>query len=103
MACCGQKMATSGKELAGGGMNWPDSPLKTLEQPGFDITPAMRDKAAGGLPMFARNANPEGINALKALSQNDELYALPKSDKATVEGIVAGANPASQSPKKTIQ
>jgi hypoxanthine-guanine phosphoribosyltransferase len=34
--------------------NWPDQPLKTLEQPGFTITPAMREKAAQGLPMFAR-------------------------------------------------
>ena len=34
--------------------------LKALEdgrtpQPGFDITPAMREKAAGGLPMFSKN------------------------------------------------
>jgi hypothetical protein len=27
------------------------------EQPGFDITPAMRDKAMEGLPLFARNRN----------------------------------------------
>jgi len=29
------------------------SKMPGLEQPGFDITPAMREKAAGGLPMFS--------------------------------------------------
>ena len=28
----------------------------TLQQPGFTVTPAMREKASGGLPMFAREA-----------------------------------------------
>lgn len=40
---------------------------------------------------FARST-PEEANALKALSENDELFALAKSDKKTVEGIVADAS-----------
>ena len=30
---------------------------RALEQPGFDITDAMRDKAAGGMPLFSRRAS----------------------------------------------
>lgn len=33
---------------------WPDSPLKTLLQPGFTITPEMREAVAGGMPLFQR-------------------------------------------------
>ena len=32
------------------------------------------------------------FNALRAISENDELFALPKSDKTTIEGITDDAN-----------
>ena len=42
-------------------------------------------------PAFSSAAQPalDESNALKALSANDEMFALPKSDKTTVEGIAA--------------
>ncbi len=46
--------------------------------------------------MFSRSATNESIpekNALKALSENDELFALPKSNKETIEGIAAEIDP----------
>lgn len=49
--------AKPGRELRAGGD----------KQPGFDITPAMREKAAGGLPLFQRsnpNHTPEQTKAL---------------------------------------
>lgn len=48
------EIAQTGEAAESWRKNWPDQPLKTLEQPGFNITPAMREKAAQGLPMFAR-------------------------------------------------
>ncbi|HBH37994.1 MAG TPA: hypothetical protein DDX06_06355, partial [Curvibacter sp.] len=49
----------------------------------------------GGADMMvaaARDVSPEG-KALQALSENDDLFALPKSDKTTVEEIAAEQNP----------
>jgi hypothetical protein len=48
-----------------------------------------------GLPtgeqaLFSRD---DERHALQALSQNDDLFALPKSDKTTVEGIAADVDP----------
>ena len=34
---------------------WDEATM--LEQPGFDVTPAMREKAAGGMPLFSRRAS----------------------------------------------
>lgn len=48
------KIAQTGEAADNWRKNWPDAPLKTLEQSGFTITPAMREKASQGLPMFAR-------------------------------------------------
>ena len=44
-----------------------------------------------GVAMFSRATDAAGPeqNALQAISQNDELFALPKSDSKTVEGITA--------------
>lgn len=36
------------------GLSWPSAPKKYMAQPGFDVTPAMREKVAEGLPMFSR-------------------------------------------------
>lgn len=50
----------------------------------------------GGQVMVAASRTGEDgaeFNALKALSQNDELFSLPKSDKATVEAITAEVSP----------
>jgi hypothetical protein len=48
-----------------------------------------------GVAMFSRAKETDAErNALQALSENDELFALPKSDKDTVEGIAADTNPA---------
>jgi hypothetical protein len=48
-----------------------------------------------GVALFSR-AKPTDSErqALQALSENDELFALPKSDKTTIEGIAADTNPA---------
>lgn len=45
-----------------------------LVQPGFDITPAMREKAAGGLPLFGRGANEStGLTVTGVQAAVDEL------------------------------
>jgi hypothetical protein len=46
----------------------------------------------GTVPMFARRGDDQS-EALKALSEADELFALPKSSKDTVEGIAADIAP----------
>lgn len=50
------------------------------------------DGGAEVLVAAARDASPEG-KALQALSENDELFALPRSDKTTVEEIAAETDP----------
>lgn len=50
------------------------------------------DGGAEVLVAAARDASPEG-KALQALSENDDLFALPRSDKTTVEGIAADNDP----------
>jgi len=49
-------------------------------------------KIADG-PMFSRESVQREQNALKALSENDDIFALPKSDKTTVQGIAADTDP----------
>lgn len=62
----------------------------------FDVVQTREDDT-GNVAMFSRRpedaAEPdaEEVHALAALSKNDELFALPKSDKTTLEGIVADA------------
>ena len=58
--------------------------LKTREEEGGSVTLFSRRPGAGG--------SPDAV-ALQALAQNDDLYALPKSDKDTVQGIVADHDP----------
>jgi hypothetical protein len=77
----------------------PEDPngLGRLLQPGFTITDDMREKVAGGLPLFNRGgridpASPEA-HTLKSLSQNDDLFALPKSSADTVEQITKDNDP----------
>ncbi len=48
--------------------------------------------SADMLVAAARDVSPEG-KALQALSENDDLFALPKSDKTTVADIAADNNP----------
>jgi len=63
---------------------------------GQGLTDAHRvpvDKDDKGVAMFNRANDAAGQNALQALSENDELFALPKSDKDTVEGIAAETDP----------
>jgi len=55
-----------------------------------------------GLAMFSRQPDPAEANALRALSENDELFALPKSDKTTVEGIAADIDPQIKVTPRTI-
>lgn len=50
------------------------------------------DGGAEVLVAAARDASPEG-KALQALGENDDLFALPRSDKTTVEGIAADNDP----------
>lgn len=49
-----QEISTGEDDGAGGVIKRRRNTGVTLQQPGFDITPAMREKAAGGLPLFAR-------------------------------------------------
>lgn len=58
-----------------------------VEQGGQQARAGASGKAAASL-----GQSPEE-KALQALSQNDDLFALPKSDKDTVEGITADNNP----------
>lgn len=54
-----------------------------------------KDGEDGSVAMFSRSDASDAqnaLNALKALSENDALFALPKSDSKTVEGIIADAN-----------
>lgn len=50
------------------------------------------DGGAEVLVAAARDASTEG-KALQALGENDDLFALPRSDKTTVEGIAADNDP----------
>lgn len=55
-------------------------------------------------PAFSRStgtSDERERNAMHELSQSDELYALPKSDKDTVEGIASDINPTLQVKKRT--
>ena len=55
-----------GAREAGDAMDRAENPdFKMLTQPGFDITDSMRDKAAGGLPMFSLRHTPEEEEALR--------------------------------------
>jgi len=54
---------------------------KFTQQPGFDITPKMREQAEGGVPMFA--ANPQGPNNLATITP-----AKPKSVTRATEGWI---------------
>lgn len=47
----------------------------------------------GNVALASRPAASDEAQALKALSENDELFALPKSEKDTVEGIAADIDP----------
>ncbi len=51
-----------------------------------------REDGEGRVALFSRAAGDEA-NALRALSENDELFALPKSKAMTVEGIAADIDP----------
>ncbi|WP_395701228.1 PLxRFG domain-containing protein [Aquabacterium sp.] len=51
-----------------------------------------REDDAGRVALFSRAAG-DDANALRALSENDELFALPKSNATTVEGIAADIDP----------
>ncbi len=54
--------------------------------------------------MFSRGtASTEEQNALKALSENDELFALPRSIKTTVSGIAAEVDPELKVAKRSVQ
>lgn len=59
----------------------------------FFKTVETRTDDAGNVAMFSRSQTADEQNALKALSQNDDLFALPRSDKTTVEGIAADIDP----------
>lgn len=57
-----------------------------------------RENDAGNVVMFSRQGDADGQNtaeqnALKALSENDDLFRLPKSDGMTVEDITADNDP----------
>jgi hypothetical protein len=59
----------------------------------FFKTVQTKEDDAGNVAMFSRKASAEEQNALKTLSEIDELYALPKSDKTTVADITADNDP----------
>ena len=85
-----------------------EGPASSYPYPTVDEMPVMRaafddffktvqtKETDKGVAMFSRGASgdtsPEQ-NALQALSENDELFALPKSDKDTLEGIAADTDP----------
>lgn len=93
------------KKLGGGQMESVQIPTDKFEyvkgeaapspvlgsQPGFTITDAMREKVAGGMPMFANKSvdDPQvGISvALLELGKKDWLYESPKSEAKDVAGI----------------
>lgn len=49
-----REISTNVDDGAGGVIKRRESTGATLQQPGFDIAPAMREKAAAGLPLFSR-------------------------------------------------
>ena len=53
------------------GMGDKFTPLPPLTQPGFDVTPAMREKVAGGVPMFKRPEAKVQAPALRGVSVAD--------------------------------
>jgi N12 class adenine-specific DNA methylase len=81
-------------EVAG---DWPEqSKLDAARAAHKDLLAKLKQKDAAKAPAaddaaFSRST-PEETSALKALSENDELFSLAKSDSKTVEGIVADAS-----------
>lgn len=73
-----------------------DAPARGKETPAEPNEPAAKTEDSGKpgqVAMFSRSGTPNAeAAALKTLSQADELFALPKSDKTTVEGILADNN-----------
>ena len=59
-------------------------PDGALQQPGFDVTPAMRDKVAGGLPLFSRrrSANEDREDYTGAYETDLFGQSLPEDDRA---------------------
>lgn len=63
-----------GKVVDGQAVYRPDNERATsMTQLGFDITPAMREKAAGGLPLFRREARSAGMQAAEVRSIADAI------------------------------
>jgi hypothetical protein len=68
----------------------PDHPFTKAQRAtvnGFDITQDLRAKAMAGMPLFSRNDDTAARNALKALSEHDEIFRLPKSAETDLESI----------------
>ena len=86
------------EKLAEGSFNDPGLPVNT----GANARMVVIERSLHGAdsaPAFSRNA--QEAQTLKALSENDELFALPKSEASTVEEITAENDPAIKV-KKTL-
>lgn len=101
-----ESLYLSGLVDSKGWRNWASETGKSIPYPAGDERLVMqqafqklvdtietREDEAGNVAMFSRSkASPEE-NALRALSENDDLFQRPKSDKDTVEGITADNDP----------
>jgi hypothetical protein len=72
--------------------------IRSMRQPGFDVTDAMREKAEEGLPMFSRNRDPHSEAGKKKLTEGPSwMQGLPEDVQESLRKV--GAVPAKLSIK----
>lgn len=71
---------------------WTDRDIAAFVRKAEDVSRVGGASKALGRVATSRGEDPERL-ALRALSENDDLFALPKSDKTTVEDIAANNDP----------